>query len=118
MRSYELMFILDVSLPEDERREIVNDIEHEIVDLDGEIESSTQFDVRDLAYPIKDVNRGDYRLITCELEPSISQELQERLNFRDDILRYLLVNVEEEREEESEETEETSEKPEEEAVTQ
>lgn len=113
MRLYELMLILDVSLPEDERREIVNKVEHELVDLEGEIESSTQFDVRDMAFPIKDVSRGDYRLITCKLEPSRGQELQERLNMRDDLVRYLLVNVEGERnqEEEEEEEQEESEEP-------
>ncbi len=94
MREYELMFIIDVALADDDRREIVNEVEHEIVDLGGEIDSSTQYDERDLAYPIKDVSRGDYRLISFELEPSKSHDLQERLNFRDDILRYLIVNLE------------------------
>ncbi len=108
MREYELMFILDVALADDERREIVNEVEHEIVDLGGEIDSSTQYDERDLAYPINDVTRGDYRLISFALEPSKSHDLQERLNFREDLLRYLIVNMEE-RQSESEESEEKEE---------
>lgn len=94
MRDYELMFILDVGLPEDERRDITNKIEHELVDLGAEINDSIQYGVRDMAFPIEGVTRGDYRLIKCELSPANCDELQERLNFRDDILRYLLINVE------------------------
>ncbi len=94
MREYELMFILDINLPEDERRDIANKIEHELVDLGGKIQDSIQYGVRDLAFPIEGVTRGDYRLIKCELEPSVCKEVQERLNFRDDILRYLLINTE------------------------
>ncbi len=112
MREYELMFILDINLPEDERRDIANKIEHELVDLGGRIQDSIHYGDRDLAFPIEGVTRGDYRLIKCELEPSSCEEVQERLNFRDDILRYLLINTEEdlqlgeEKEEESEEEKE------------
>ena len=117
MREYELMFILDVSLAEDDRRKIVNDVERELIDLDAEIKDSTQYDVRDLAYQIKDVTRGDYRLISFYFEPTRCQELQERLNFRDDILRYLLVNMEERTTpEDVEEAEEKAEEPAEEEV--
>ena len=113
MRNYELMFILDVSLPEDDRREVVTKIEHEVVDVGGEIISSAQYDVRDMAFPIKNIKRGDYRLITCSLDPEQNEELQQRMNFRDDILRYLLVRLDEdavvEEEEEEEETQEVEE---------
>ncbi|MGM0381418.1 MAG: 30S ribosomal protein S6 [bacterium] len=111
LREYELMFILDINLPEDERRDIANKIEHELVDLEGRIQDSIEYGVRDMAFPIDGVTRGDYRLIKCELEPSICEELQERLNFRDDILRYLLINTEEDlqiAEESEEEKEETT----------
>lgn len=96
VRPYELMCVLDVSLTEDERRDIVGELEHEIVDLDGEIVSSTQYGVRDLAYPISGVTRGDYRLIRYHGIPGANQDLQERLNYRDDILRYIIVRVENE----------------------
>jgi len=107
------MFILDVTLTEDDRREIVNAVERELIDLDAEIDSSTQYDERDLAYQIKGVKRGDYRLISFQIEPTRCEELQERLNFRDDIVRYLLVNMEERAA--AEEPEEAEEEPIEEA---
>ncbi len=118
MRPYELMCVFDVSLTEDERRDVVGELEHEIVDLDGEIVSSTQYGVRDLAYPIGGVTRGDYRLIRYRGIPDANQELQERLNYRDDLLRYIIVRVENEAdlkkfrpEEEQESGEETEEAP-------
>jgi small subunit ribosomal protein S6 len=106
MRKYDLMFILDVNLPEDGRREIVTKVEHEVIDVGGEIISSEQYGVRDMKFPINDVTRGDYRLIVCELDPKENKELQQRLNFRDDFLRYLLIRLDEEEAAEEEEVEE------------
>lgn len=112
--TYELMFIMDVALAEDERREIVNEVEHEVIDLGGEIDTSDQYDVRDLAYPINDIKRGDYRLIRYKADGQMNQELEERMNIRDDVLRYMVVKLDQrdldlfEEEEEAEE-EETSE---------
>lgn len=118
MERYEVMFLLDVNLPEDERRDIANEIEREIIDLGGEVDSSSQYDVRDLAFPINSVNRVEYRLIEYEAEKAgtTNDELRERLNFRDDIVRYLIVNQNKDRHPdrdvfESESEEETEEEP-------
>jgi small subunit ribosomal protein S6 len=120
---YELMFIMDVALAEDERREIQNEIEHEVIDLGGEVETAEQYDVRDLAYPINDITRGDYRLIRYEADGRMNQDLQERMNIRDDVLRYMIVKLDErdrrifeESEESEESTESSGDEPEEEAV--
>lgn len=94
MENYEVMVLLDVNLPEDERRDIANEIEKDIIDLGGEVESNTQYDVRELAFPIEGVTRADYRLIEYKTEKSgpTNDELRERLNFHDDVVRYLIVN--------------------------
>jgi small subunit ribosomal protein S6 len=94
MEYYEVMFLLDVNLPDDERRDIANEVEKELIDLGAEVDSSEQYDVRELAYPIDNVKRADYRLIEfrAEAESSVLDDLRERLNFRDDITRYLITN--------------------------
>lgn len=123
--TYELMFIMDVGLAEDARRDIVSEVEHEVIDLGGEIDTSEQYDVRDLAYPINDIKRGDYRLIRYEADGKMNQELQERMNIRDDVLRYMIVKLdqrdlrifeEEQAEEEAAEEAEEAESAEEETV--
>ncbi|MFB6347582.1 MAG: 30S ribosomal protein S6 [bacterium] len=94
MENYEVMFLMDVNMPEDERRDIANEIERDIIDLGGEVTSSQQYDVRNLAFPIDNVKRAEYRLIEYEAEKSgtTNDELRERLNFNEDIVRYLIVN--------------------------
>lgn len=94
MEYYEVMFLLDINLPEDERRDIVNKVEKELIDLGAEVDATKQYDVRDLAYPIDNVKRADYRLIEfrAEAESSVLDELRERLNFQDDVVRYLITN--------------------------
>lgn len=121
--TYELMFIMDVALAEDERRDIVNEIEREVIDLGGEIDTTEQYDVRDLAYPINDITRGDYRLVRYEADGRMNQDLQERMNIRDDVLRYMIVKLDErdlqifeEDEAEEEESEESSADEDEETV--
>ncbi|MFB6356192.1 MAG: 30S ribosomal protein S6 [bacterium] len=96
MNPYELMFVMDAALPEDERREIVNEVEREIIDLDGEVEKSKHFEERDLAYTINNVTRGDYYIIHYYIDPPVNEDLQERLNIRDDVLRYLIIRQDEE----------------------
>lgn len=90
---YELMFVMDVALPEDDRRNIAGDIEKVVIDHDGEIETSEQYDVRNLAYPINDIKRGDYRLIRYRSDGRQNEDIQERLNIRDDVLRYLIIKM-------------------------
>lgn len=93
METYELMLILDVNKSEDDRRDIANEVEREVIDLGADVESNTQFDVRDFEYPIEGLNRGEYRLIEFEAERDneLQQELRERLNFREDVVRYLVT---------------------------
>ncbi len=94
MEYYEVMFLLDINLSDDERRDIANEVEKELIDLGAEVDSSEQYDVRELSYPIDNVQRADYRLIEfrAEAESTVLDDLRERLNFRDDIVRYLITN--------------------------
>jgi small subunit ribosomal protein S6 len=94
MQYYEVMFLLDVNLPEDDRRDIANDVKKEVIDLGAEVRSSEKWDVRDLAYPIDNVKRAEFRLIEFKTDPegTVLDELRERLNFRDNIVRYLITN--------------------------
>lgn len=94
MEFYELMFLLDVNLPEEDRLDVTDEIEEEVIDVGGEVESTSQYDVRDLAYPIDNITRADYRLIEFQIEEPGQplEELRERLNFHDDIIRYLITN--------------------------
>ncbi len=107
---YELMLLLDASIPEDERRDAINGVERELIDLDIEVVNSEQYDVRPLAYPIKGAKRGHYHLFEINVPSGAHDELQERLNLVESILRYLFVRkreipetFEEEDEEEGEE---------------
>lgn len=88
---YELMLLLDASIPEDERRDAINGVERELIDLDIEVVNSEQYDVRPLAYPIKGAKRGHYHLFEINVPSGAHDELQERLNLVESILRYLFV---------------------------
>lgn len=113
MEYYEVMFLLDINLPEDERRDIANEVEKDLIDLGAEVDSNKQYDVRDLAYPIDNVKRADFRLIEfrAEAESSVHEELRERLNFQNDVVRYLITNQRKDRH-----PEEVFESPEEESA--
>lgn len=120
MEYYEVMFLLDINLPEDERRDIANEVEKELIDLGAEVDENKQYDVRNLAYPIDNVKRADYRLIEFRAvgESSVLDDLRERLNFQDDIVRYLITNQRKDRhpEEVFESPEETAQEPEDETA--
>jgi small subunit ribosomal protein S6 len=49
---------------------------------------------RRLAYPIKHFTEGHYLLLHFKLKSASSPELENRLNISEEIIRYLLKNME------------------------
>jgi len=51
---------------------------------------------RQLAYAIRDRWEGFYVLVHADLEPSAVADVEHELNLTEDILRYLLIRLDEE----------------------
>ena len=50
-----------------------------------------------LAYPIQYLNDGYYVLMTFEADPTLPAELERNYKISDDVLRYMVVNLEDQK---------------------
>jgi len=63
----------------------------------GEVEDVNHWGRRKLAYPIQKQLEGNYVVTQLRLDPQQTKELEQRLMISEEVMRHLLVRVEEER---------------------
>ncbi len=92
-KKYELMVILKPLLPEDIRFGIQKKLEKLVKTSGGEITKLDPWGKRHLAYPIKKHDEGYYLVYQLTLDPEFSDKFQGELKLMNDILRFLLINL-------------------------
>lgn len=61
----------------------------------GDVVNIDNWGRRRFAYPIRDLQEGNYILLTVELEPSAVAELERNLRLSEEVLRHLLIRLDE-----------------------
>lgn len=95
LRAYELVYIVQPGLDEEGMDELMQGFDSVVTEGDGEILRSTVMGQRGLAYPIENRTEGQYVLLQATMDGPIMSELERRLKLSEDVLRYLLVRLEE-----------------------
>ena len=93
MRKYESIFILRPSLEEEKRIEVIEKFKA-IISADGEIEKVEEWGNRKLAYEIEKIRDGYYVLVTFKANPTLPKELERNFKISDEVIRYIIVNLE------------------------
>jgi len=93
MRKYESIFILRPSLEEDKRIAAIEKFKA-IISADGEIEKVEEWGNRKLAYEIEKIRDGYYVLVTFKANPTLPLELERNFKISDDVIRYIVINLE------------------------
>ena len=94
MRDYELVAIINPEIDEEGMSKIVDKVSQSIDSRGGVVEDIKKWGKRKLAYPIRKFMEGDYVLTRFKLTPKSVKELEEEISTSVDILRYLVVKVE------------------------
>lgn len=94
MSKYELMYIIDSSLEETARKELIDRFSKLLVDNGGEVEKIDEWGKRRLAYSIDYKNEGYYVLVNFSAGPNVPRELERNLQISEHVLRYLVVKLE------------------------
>ena len=98
MNRYELTYIIDAALEETARKELIEKISGLIVANGGEVEKVDEtWGKRRLAYAINYKTEGWYVLVTMKAPAELPRELERNLQINEDIIRYLVVKLEEKR---------------------
>ena len=93
MRKYEIMFIVDPNVPDDEVDQISSQVEGVITGGGGEVDQVEKMGRRKLAYEIDKKREGFYVLLTVGADGEIVKEVERRLRVMDQVLRYLTVRI-------------------------
>jgi len=89
-RDYELAFILQPEVNEEQTRVVLDRVEQVVTNHSGQIVRVNQWGRRRLAYPIQHNRDGFYVFIDMILTPETVIELDRTLKVSEDVLRYMI----------------------------
>ena len=115
MNRYEMTVVYNPTMDEEALK-----AEHDVVlalleRFDCTVEKIDDWGKRRLAYEIQKLTEGVYRFITFRADVTSPAEIESRMRIRENILRYLIIRLEEEVKAEESEEEDSEPQPKEEA---
>ncbi len=95
MRHYEVMYIVDPSVADDEVEPIIERYKQVVTDMGGVVTEAGLWGEgrRPLAYPINHCREGIYVLMQFEAGQNVPPELDRLFRISDNILRHLIVRL-------------------------
>lgn len=94
MRNYESIFILKPSIEEEKRNQLIEKFTG-IIAADGQVEKVEEWGNKRLAYEIEKLREGYYVLVHFKANPSLPKELERNFRITDEVIRYIVVNLDE-----------------------
>lgn len=95
MPKYELMYILSSAVSDNDVPAVVSEVDKYLSSQGASLLSQETLGKKKLAYPIKKTRNGFYVVQTFNMEPRKLQELDNKLRSIESIIRYLVVNIDE-----------------------
>ena len=90
-RDYELGFIFNPEVSEEQSRSILERIQQIVTNHDGQVVRVNQWGRRRLAYPIEHKRDGFYVFIDMILTPETVSELDRTLKVTEEVLRHIII---------------------------
>ena len=94
MNQYEVMYVIDPTLDDGARVELINRFSELVKNHGGEGDRVDEWGKRRLAYAINYKTEGYYVLMYIKAPSSLPQELERNLQIADSVLRYLVIRYE------------------------
>lgn len=91
MTKYEMLYILDAQLSDEEKESIIKKFEDLVTGNGGVIEQTDRWGVKKLQYPINYKSEGYYVLMTFEAEKTLVVEIKRVAGITDGIIRRLIT---------------------------
>lgn len=94
MNKYEIMFIVKSDIEEGTINQIADNLKKVLTDKNAKIIDEQKLGQKDLAYEIQKYKTGYYFLFIVEADSSAINEFNRVVGINEDILRHLVVKVE------------------------
>ena len=95
MSKYELTFVVNAKIEDDERAAVVDKCKALIERFGGTITNVDDWGKRRLAYEIQKMKEGFYYIVQFDAPTSAPAEIESRIRMMDNVMRYLVVKREE-----------------------
>ena len=95
MRKYEIIFILDPDLEEEQAQSLVEKVKGIITQANGEVLKVEDWGKRKLAYEVKKKTKGHYILIHFLGSPALLSELERNFRVMDAVIKFQSVRLDE-----------------------
>lgn len=95
MTNYEIMYIVRPDIEEEERVALVERFNTILTDNGATIDKVKEMGSRRLAYEINDFREGYYVLLNFSAEPAAVSEFERQAKFSDDIIRHIVIRIDE-----------------------
>ena len=93
MTNYETLYILKPDFEEEKKNALIAKFSEIITSNGGTITKTDEWGKRRLAYPINYINDGYYVLTFFSANPELPTELERNFKISDDVIRYIVVNL-------------------------
>ena len=95
MRQYELMFVVDPRVPDEDVVAMTDEYKKMIAGHGAAVTREQSWGKRKLAYPIAKATEGKYQLLNVQAEAGVNPfpEVEQRLEQNENVLRYLTVRI-------------------------
>lgn len=94
MNQYEVMYVIDPTLEDSARVDLINRFSELVKENGGEVDRVDEWGKRRLAYAIQYKTEGYYVLMYIKAPSELPRELERNLQISDSVLRYLVVRYE------------------------
>ena len=91
MNNYELLYIIDNDLGDEQKEAVMAKIAAVITDNGGTIDNVDKWGTKKLAYPINYKSEGYYVLVNFSAAATLPSELERVLNITDSIVRFTVL---------------------------
>lgn len=95
MALYEVMLVINPELEPEEQKSLVEDFKGTLVKLNSKVDRIVDWHLRKLAYEINKLSEGHYYLIYFSGDSSIIPELEHYFRVNDNIIRYMVISLDE-----------------------
>ena len=91
MKTYEMLYVLDASVADENKEALVSRFESIVAENGGKVVSTDKWGVKKLAYPINYKSDGYYVLMTFEAEGAVVKELDRIAGLTAEVLRRMIT---------------------------
>ncbi len=96
MNKYEMMFIVKATMESDQVKATAENMKKVVTDCGGKVVEFKELGEKKLAYPIKKEISGYYYVMTLEATKEAESELSRKAGLDENVIRHLIVKLDEE----------------------